>query len=110
MNRDLDAQIATQVMGWAREAGGWRDSEGVLRISLHATDGPFSPRTSIADVWMVVERLSSAHIEIIHWADSDMWQCDIGDGEFTNSYQQLQDDWCDTAPEAICKAALEAVK
>ncbi len=65
--------------------------------------------TFISVALEVVEKIQPCHFELIHWADSDRWQCNIGGGPMTRYYEMCQADWQDTAPLAICLAVLKAV-
>jgi len=119
VSRELDATVAEKVMGFVWDESrcricGWPFGDGVAdctkdSCSLRPTpkrraDAPAHYSTSIADAWLVVEEMIKRHperdfhLEHLH----DQWGC----GNCTD------DVWtsADTAPEAICLAALEAVK
>lgn len=114
--RELNRRVAVEVMGWfdipgntmwhLTPDGSWSDK---TYNGFHfGPDKDWSPSTDIAAAWLVVERLGMVHIELIHWADSDSWQCNIGGTLDRKPYQMPQSDWQDTANLAICIAALAA--
>lgn len=119
-DNETDNAIAVQVMGWSYCADGygqmaWFDlehdepvetmwGEGVVE---YARRKPFRPTTDIAAAWAV--------LELFFWpkfwtrlirTDRGGWRCDIelngGDGPNRSAS-------ADTAPLAICRAALAAV-
>ncbi len=124
---ELDALIAEKVMAWERSdampQGAWaRDKECETAVwwrrpgdSIWSCSRCWSgecPRpysTSIADAWTVVEKLiqlfgGDIHIECLN----DEWGV-------STCYQDSDESWNefirgDTAPLAICYAALKAVK
>lgn len=131
--RELDALIAicTKIMGWHQWIDTHIDYNGPLPMfavwDLH--DHPivasvytdeiggdvsfyFDPFIKIADAWLVVERLEkddwSFGIEItrkfIHSELVDIWECYFCDDN--TSYEAD----ADTAPLAICLAALDAME
>ena len=60
--------------------------------------------TDIRAMWQVVEKMSDMSLKVEMWSDwTDMqyWYCQIDDGKMFEEY---------TLPEAVCKAAVEAVK
>ena len=65
--------------------------------------------TSIADAWPVVEKLIAMKIGIAikHGWTNDEWCAHIMP-EYNDSRKDMEV-WADTAPEAICLAALKAV-
>jgi len=90
-NRELDAQIAEKVMEKP-----WHGLD-TLRYSA-----------SISGAWFVVEEMRErgfcmniqTHLGPPVEYQMKLWDCD----------RLVAGEWCDTAPEAICRAALEAVK
>jgi hypothetical protein len=111
--RELDTLIAEKVMDmesagddpmlqWGINGPMWKARSGYHWDRLPA----FS--TDIAAAWQVVEKLGG-HLDIIHWADSDTWQVNFGSRDGRRPYTMPQDDWGETAPLAICRAALAAV-
>jgi len=117
---DTDVAIAMQVMGWSYCADGygqmaWFDleqdepvetmwGEGVVE---YARRKPFHPTTDIAAAWVVLEQFVWPRFwpRLIR-TDKGHWRCDIelngGDGPNRSA-------WAETAPLAICRAALAAV-
>ncbi len=105
MSRELDALVAEKVMGWELKGGVWWDREA--RPALRE-DKYWHPSTSIADTWLVVEEMRRQGFSMEYCEDP---------GEPYRVWFQVSDDvlTCgrgisDTATEAICRAALEAVK
>ena len=105
---ELDRLIAEKVMGWRASSSGlnergsppdcWWDGE---RNRLQAK---WSPSTNIAHAWEVVKKLRN--IMVGPWGNSRWAVCAIQDGDWDCC------DWfsvADTAPHAICLAALKSV-
>jgi hypothetical protein len=110
MNRQLDALVAEHVMGWKKsnhlgsviyEGKVWAYDMSPDDASESYVNEEHLPRfsTSIADAWLVVEKMAER--------SSDWSVCEGITAAF------LTDEWhdvtADTAPEAICLAALKAV-
>ena len=114
--RELDALIAEKVMGWEATADGlyWDARQKRTRLVLGSAiakkreemgieNGPgfvFAPSTDIAAAWEVVEK-------------ADLWSLygSIGDGPYRACIQFEDREGlmtADTAPLAICLAALKA--
>ena len=118
--RELDALIAEKVMGWSSQADGlyWDTGNHRTRLVLgsiiakkrkemgleNAQDFVFAPSTNIADAWEVVEKFVTADhrdgYDVQLSARSDGWMCCIF------PYEPVEG--ADTAPLAICLAALKA--
>ena len=117
--RELDARVATEVMGWKEVSlpdVDWfvnKEYEKLTQpifylipnqgISFANSIGfrPFHPSTSIAAAWAVVEKMKEEHepIKIVVWETHT--HVFIGEDElFIHA---------PTAPLAICRAALRAV-
>ena len=115
--RELDALVAEKVMGWEATADGlyWDARQKRTRLVLGSAiakkreemgieNGPgfvFAPSTDIATAWEVVEK-------------ADLWSLygSIGDGPYRACIQFEDREGlmtADTAPLAICLAALKAV-
>lgn len=112
--RELDALVAKRIMGW--NVGGYMNMQWVCNdgkdTGWYLTEfgsqecNPFSPSTDIAAAWEVVDKLGErfsfyfhtrgrmTDISVIHWPDNLKGGFDVS-GE--------------TAPHAICLAALKAV-
>lgn len=117
--RDLDRSVATEVMGYRIEE---RDGEYVLpelrtvAVSV-GPDGmgnpeqvpPLLPRysTDIAEAWEVVDRLNAAGLRVLIEQD---WPGNYGVRVWDKSTEVADVAWFETAPEAICWAALKAVR
>ena len=115
MTRELDALVAEKVMGWKLienwgsdgpvEEGwvGFWDDEWCRWIETPnlevKTWNPSAP-DGIADAWMVVEKMMHVSIENL----GSKWKV-----EFSADTHGLYWATADTAPEAICLAALKAV-
>ncbi len=117
--REMDALVATKVMGWEDdpEVPYWdaRDVNGqVIHVSRR-----WSPSTDIAAAWEVFEFLSKNSVEVavscngVERAtighDSDGWSCSVWWFKDIESSHAIEGIYADTAPLAICKAALLAV-
>lgn len=103
--RELDARVAEKVMGWKPETfegqPWWRDAEGCPWASCEV------PRysTSIAAAWQVVEKLGGYAL-MERMSTSGLWLVAFGtSGARTNS-----ESYGETAPLAICLAALAAME
>lgn len=115
--RELDTLVAEKVMGWEATADGlyWDARQKRTRLVLGSAiakkreemgieNGPgfvFAPSTDIAAAWEVVEK-------------ADLWSLygSIGDGPYRACIQFEDREGlmtADTAPLAICLAALKAV-
>jgi len=121
--RELDALIAEKVMGWSSQADGlyWDAGNHRTRLVLgsiiakkrdemgleNAHGFVFAPSTNIADAWEVVERFVSEGVVFIVKGDG------LRTGDFNPKWTVLADNQprtdADTAPLAICLAALKAV-
>mgnify|MGYP001571535769 CR=1 FL=1 len=115
--RELDALVAEKVMGWKHYAPA-AVQEVWYPPNLHPSNnvlGHSIPHysTDIAVAWQVVEHLKNKlHLQVIlHWAGDECpkWLCNLR----ADGYRSFQDqEWqveADTAPLAICLAALKAV-
>lgn len=133
-DRELDALVAEKVMGWdvltTREfhrhgkSGDVVDcgDDGIFVAERdRSATTPFNPSTSISAAWSVVEQMRELgwHIDLdndgsqkigaeeswtwnaLLWTDRDDYDGD-GDGDWPTAH-------ADTAPRAICLAALRAV-
>jgi hypothetical protein len=121
-NRELDAKalnykIARDVMEWeqimdfehkSKTYIAFKDADGYPRFidSKTSIGKLWSPATNIADAWMVVEKMIELEIEgdfHLEHLDGAGWRVGICG----------RDEWfpyAETAPEAICLAALKAVE
>ena len=99
---ELDERIATEVLGWTkRNERIWHRPGDRRPVALRA----FS--SDIAAAWLVVERMEDlawmAHLTRVIGG----WECRFTPLPHTERYVYEEED---TAPLAICKAALAAVK
>lgn len=112
---EMDRLVAVKVMGWQKpiadaahrgnRIGPWYAGGGTWHCD------PFS--TDIAHAWEVVEKLTvwehyRSGLDIELWTEGGFWKCyfrrrDKDDKKQSTSVLE------DTAPLAICKAALKAV-
>lgn len=116
-NAEINREVAEKVNGWHMvyedhlgEAW-WSDNLG-LKISI----ADWNPAERIDHAWMVVDKLKAMgyYIEIgIHPDESEVYCALVGD-KYTGIIDKLKKECfsksADTAPMAICLAALEAVK
>ncbi|MBU1067366.1 hypothetical protein KKE60_06235 [Patescibacteria group bacterium] len=89
--------VATEVMKWHREGDHWVSPEGFW-IKAEGLNGWY-PWRDISAAWLVVEKLKDYYPKIKFNQYSRKWEV-----EFLLCAIAL----ADTAPEAICKAALLA--
>lgn len=115
--RELDALIAEKVMGWTKKelptnrvnpsytAWYWVSNDDNVKIPTNF----FNPSINLHDAWQVVEKLKKDNIYIdIYSLPSDGYRVETSthDGE---QYVHMSTVGADTAPLAICLAALKAV-
>ena len=105
--RELDALIAEKVMGWKVNYDNWTVAKPHFSkpdtfwcVSLKAGDwAAFTPSTQIADAWLVVEKLIGQYEFMVQAIDGERW--------IAVFFHEAE---ADTAPLAICLAALKAVE
>ena len=116
---ELDALVAEKVMGWRlvddmyhyklllQESGTWRETSTKELRELHPNcvwkncQRDFRPSTDISAAWEVVEKMAKDDFYIEIYRDSCGWAVLFG-----GYVPQASDK--ETAPHAICLAALEA--
>ena len=110
--RELDALVAERVMGQERVAAcplGAPNCPG--RYEPQVKDWPCLPAysTSLLPAWAVVEKMPCG--VAVHTPDQKLWRCIVGTGPCweTGGGQPTVVGEGDTAPLAICRAALLAV-
>jgi len=132
--RELDALVAEKVMGWIGSVfkgptlriGNrylhegdpiWTTPEGDLYHRARSIDGSYvgddCPHysTDIAAAWQVVEKVREKYVINIEidceniWVE--LWQDSTDE---PSNYKQVADEYGDTAPLAICLAALKAIE
>ena len=110
----INEQVATRVMGWEWKPpyeisfggtnpewpcrGAWQ--AGLIYVEV------FDPAHSMADAWMVVEKMRDDDLRIQIWSGPPRWVCKI----WTGANHDFGSASADTAPLAICLAALKAVE
>lgn len=115
--REIDRLIATKIMGyevdekWTEEINDDFMYVGVWISDAPAeTEGPFAPSEDISDAWQVVDKVRESR----NFDLSDAW--DENDKKIFYSHFQYDDSvivrtysaYAETAPLAICLAALKA--
>jgi hypothetical protein len=113
---ELDALIATQVMGWTR-ATLTDDVTGPERWWCSGSTAWFlvdawKPSTEIHWAWKVVEKLRGQHCCTKLYSDHHyIWECTlIEEIDDPHTGRQSLFGQADTAPLAICLAALKTVQ
>jgi hypothetical protein len=106
--------LAREVMGWvADDPTCWKDSFGKIVAGRDgwSVDGvlPWNPLESIADAWMIVEKMADHHKDSfrLHSFGGKESQANFkfGGSSVIGTYTKA-----DTAPRAICLAALSAIR
>jgi hypothetical protein len=118
--RELDALVAERVLGWKlidRIEMGWGEGPDVWDCTngkdadecYSPTRQHFAPSTDISAAWAVVERMAEdAHYLDVTFEPEDesrTWNCKL---RLAGSKGEVEA-YADTAPLAICKAALAAL-
>ena len=122
MSRELNVAVAERVMGrcfhvWGTPNNGLLWTCTKCGITEGAAGGPLNPRYSdeIAAAWQVVEKMrEQGWWAVVRFYDPDTdenpahrWDAHFGRYEDVGSVVRIR--FADTAPEAICLAALAAV-
>lgn len=120
--RELTVFLAEKVMGWeldhckrgiwahAKEKNAQGRSGGWICWSASRTMPEWNPLENIADAWMVVEALKAKrNYGMLLILDEDGFEAHFGP-LLADSPDEVVDASAPTAPEAICRAALRAVK
>jgi hypothetical protein len=102
--RELDALVAERVMGWVQEEP---QPHPVNSFAIYF-GGPPPYSTDIAAAWQVVERMREQEYSIA--LDSDTWLKHPYAVHFIGGNSGCVSCTADTAPLAICRAALKAVE
>ncbi len=111
--RRMDALVAEFVMGWHltrqySESGHWitnDDQPFILRQASYDDQGggEFSPSTSIADAFLLVDKMKSdGRCLQILWNGKE-WSCSCSP---TNEPRKIIEEDAETLPLAICRMAL----
>lgn len=120
--RELDALVAEKVMGWTKfvqyKGAEWRVGEEYIDngdcicipVSIHRAD-EWRPSNRIQDAWTVVEKLSERFQFWLEFYREDKGPWCAVFFEKRDSYGEVNSHGADaeTAPHAICLAALKAV-
>jgi hypothetical protein len=114
-NRELDALVAEKVMGWTWHDTMlcWYPSTPGATLNDTRSKQDWQPSTDISAAWEVVEK-STSFCEVSRWIDEATgkieYVCGITIGHKPDpSGDQPSVAIADTAPRAICLAALKAV-
>jgi len=104
--REIDRLVAEKVMGWeyVQDTDKWWDGD-VLDIEN------FNPSTNIQDAWRVVEKMREGRIFSLcdAWDENDE-PIFYANFQYNDGYHVVNyDAYAETAPLAICLAALEVV-
>jgi hypothetical protein len=111
-NREIDKLIAEKVMKvpcFLSQFGHgevlWAEFEGQDSVIFH-------PTNNMRDAWMVVEKLKEQKLFVLIDVNYENYDVNIYqlDANFPGITITVADSFADTAPLAICKAALEAVE
>lgn len=108
--RELDALVAEKVMGWTRteHLGLKRTVWNIPAPSyIEWADDPPPFSTDIAAAWEVVERLRANYSFQISADSSSDWECYLENEDLDISHVSARSE---TAPHAICLAALKTVE
>ncbi len=111
MSRELDALVAEKVFRWHIDTRGlsdlWLGDDGLVK----AYGDVWSPTTFISDAWLVVEEMRKRGYETYVWVMPERFDPGKAHARFVGKeFDRGVESIADTAPEAICRAALEAVK
>jgi len=102
--RELDTLVAEKIFGleYIECIGCYIDSNGnEQKIQRHST--------GIADAWKIVEKIREKGLNIYIYVEGDNYTVEICDPIKDMSSMLINVKNCNTAQEAICKAALLAV-
>jgi len=112
--REIDRLVAEKVMGWKVSKGRsgleWYEANenGKFEFIRSVTD--FEPSTDIRDAWQVVEKMREGKIFSLcdAWDENDE-PIFYANFQYNDGYHVVNyDAYAETAPLAICLAALEA--
>lgn len=102
---NIDELVATHVMGWRKEDGEWYEYQGDVRYNVSYQARRFHPAIDMNDAWKVVNKCISYGFGVNVLGGLSGFNCEIY--EFI-SMTTVADVDNETAPLAICKAALMA--
>lgn len=107
--RELDALVAEKVMGWSLDGYFWYCGDKPTRYKSGLFEDEFSPSTDIAAAWEVVEKLNLISWNRVLAKTSDGRWCTAVFSEMDQDHCCEYDTIAESAPHAICLAALKAV-
>lgn len=99
--QDIDSLVAEKVMGWQRSNSmymQWDTADGLVTWA-ETSFGSFRPSVDIGAALKVLEKVPSEWSVGMHRTLDGKWSADYGLGQA----------YADTAPLAICRAALKAM-
>ena len=99
---DLDRLVAEKVMGWKPVPCTCHKDQTKIPGRSNGDGVHFNPSTNIAHAWEVVARFTPRGVKVMHFEEHGTWAANFG--------YQAMNSLADTAPLAICRAALEAVR
>lgn len=117
--REIDCLIAEKIMGWKVIEGSYINSVYIVGDDDYKEIGSCNFSTDISAAWEVVEKMKELHYdtaELYRFTDNKWlvkFVCSYGPCPYHNNPENT---WhgssvtAQTAPEAICKAALLAVQ
>ena len=106
---EIDALVAERVMGWRQDTYGfWRDGPAGAESFVHQE---WSPSTSIADAWEVVERMAELNfrVSLCQLTRDPHWLVRFEDAITEKTCGEFWSSSPVAAPLAICIAALRAL-
>lgn len=113
--KELDELVAEKVMGWKRTGQCWKDDRGNTRTIELTSFGSFEPSQDISAAWEVVEKLKDGYQYFYTGWDyptetyfAQFIEAIATDDEVGVELREINS-ISETAPLAICRAALLAV-
>jgi len=115
--RELDAAVAEHVMGWTRERtekNNWYEPESRLWKPVDSTTNLPRYSSNIVAAWEVVERLHELGYNLAIYcqrkgAQDEGVEVHVGKGDYNDNVVWPPVHHANTAPKAMCYAALLAV-
>lgn len=111
-NREIDRLIAEKVMGWeVKEIPSKKFLDAYVLYKRpnqsNINDHQWNPSTYIQDAWQIVEKFDFASVDRIT-GYGEFYNVTLSVAEEDGTYSEVEAK-ADTAPMAICLAALKAV-
>lgn len=101
---NIDSLVAQLVMGWEyeehRSGAGWKNEHGFYSHRVNC----WNPSTRLEQAWTIVEKLNYDQKDLVWHVGEQQW-CFVFGQDATNKWHAF----ADTAPLAICLAALQTV-